>query len=123
VTEADITHAEASYSEDALVDIILEMKDVKPDYADVPYGFISAPAILSRVQVEERLREVRVPDEDLESVIQLLLWFGFLGIYVNEDDERYSYLFEHNVKRMQSGLPTFAYSVHPAFRASLGIHP
>jgi hypothetical protein len=98
------------------------MKDVKPEYADVPYGFISAPAILSRAQVDEKLREVRVPAEELESVIQLLLWFGFLGIYVNEDDERYAYLFEHNVKRMQSGLPTFAYCVHPAFRASLGIH-
>jgi hypothetical protein len=122
VTENDILHAERSYSEDALVDITLEMKDVKPEYADVPYGFISAPAILSRAQVDEKLREVRVPAEELESVIQLLLWFGFLGIYVNEDDERYAYLFEHNVKRMQSGLPTFAYCVHPAFRASLGIH-
>ena len=78
--------------------------------------------VLSRAQVEEKLLDARIPVEEHESVIKLLLWFGFLGIYVNEDDERYAYLFEHNVKRMQSGLPTFAYSVHPAFRASLGVH-
>ena len=53
-------------------------------------------------------------------MIQLLLWFGFLGIFVSEDDERYAYQFEHNVRRMQSGLETFAYSIHPAFRAVLG---
>jgi hypothetical protein len=122
VTEDDILHAEVAFSEDALVDIILEMKDVKPEYADVPYGFISASPILSRLDVEERLREAKVAPPEFEPVIQLLLWFGFLGIYVNEDDERYAYLFEHNVKRMQSGLSTFAYSVHPAFRGALGIH-
>jgi len=121
VTESDILHAESSYSEDALVDITLEMKDVKPDYADVPYAFISAPAVLSRAQVEEKLREAKVPAQEFEPVIQLLLWFGFLGVYVNEDDERYAYLFEHNLKRMQSGLSAFAYSVHPAFRAALGV--
>ena len=120
VSENDILHAESSCSEDALVDITLEMKDVKPEYADVPYGFISAPSILSLAQVQQRLRETGVPVEDFESVIQLLLWFGFLGIYVHEDDERYAHMFEHNIKRMQSGLQGFAYTVHPAFRASLG---
>jgi hypothetical protein len=122
VTESDILHAESAYSEDALVDITLEMKDVKPEYANVPYGFISSAPVLSRVQVEDKLREVGISTQEFESVVQLLLWFGFLGVYVNEDDERYAYLFEHNVKRMQSGLSMFAYCVHPAFRTALGIH-
>ena len=120
VTEEDIRHAERSYSEDALVDITLEMKDVKPKYADVPYSFIGASAILSRDQVTERLKEVGVTDAEFENVLQLLLWFGFLGIYVSEEDERYAYRFEHNIKRMQTGLKTFGYCIHPAFRAVLG---
>ena len=39
-----------------------------------------------------------------EQVIELLLWFGVLGIYVSEDEERYSYQYEHDPKRMSAGL-------------------
>lgn len=120
VTEEDILYAEQSYSEDALVDITLEMKDVKPEYADVPYSFIGVPITLTRGQVEAKLREVQIAGDQLESVIQLLLWFGFLGIYVSEDEERYAFQFQHNVKRMQAGLNDVAYCIHPAFRAALG---
>jgi hypothetical protein len=120
VTEDDILHAEHSYSEDALVDITLEMKDVRPEYANVPYSFIGTSTILSREQVMEKLKEVGIPNEEIEAVSQLLLWFGFLGIYVSEEDERYSFQFEHNIKRMQAGLKTTAYCIHPAFRSALG---
>jgi hypothetical protein len=120
VSETDILHAEKSYSEDALVDITLEMKDVKPEYGDVPYAFIGASQIMSRQQVDQRLLDVKVPAKELDSVIQLLLWFGFLGIFVRDDDERYAYQFDHELKRMQIGLPTFAFSIHPAFRKVLG---
>lgn len=120
VSEQDVLRAEISYSEDALVDMSLELKDVKPQYADVPYAFIGSSIVLSRTQVDEKLREGGVKDEEIEEVVEMLLWFGFLGIYLREDDERYAYQFEHNVKRMLSGMGAFAYSIHPAFRAVLG---
>jgi hypothetical protein len=47
VTEADILHAERSYSDDALVDLSLELKDVKPEFANAPYAFIGFPAIFA----------------------------------------------------------------------------
>jgi hypothetical protein len=120
VSEHDVEYAEKAYSEDALVGVSLELKDVKPQYADVPYTFIGTQPILSRAQLEQRLKDAKIVPEEEEAVIQLLLWFGFIGIFVSEDDERYAYQFEHNVKRMQSGLGSFAYSIHPAFRAVLG---
>jgi hypothetical protein len=48
-----------------------------------------------------------------------LVWFGVLGISVNEDEERYSYQFEQDPKRMLAGLRSYAYCVHPAFRSAL----
>jgi len=66
------------------------------------------------------LREAGTRDEDIERVVDLLLWFGFLGIYVSPEEERYSYQYEHNVQKMKSGLGQFSYCVHPAFRKSLG---
>ena len=120
VTEHDILDAERSYSADALVDIGLEMKDVKPEYDNVPYAFIGARATLSRTEVEQKLREADILDKEVERVIDLLLWFGVLGIYVSEDEERYSYQYEHDPKRMSAGLKSFAYCIHPAFRVALG---
>jgi hypothetical protein len=82
----------------ALVDISLEMRDVKPEYDNVPYAFIGCTRVLSLVEVKEKLLEAGIPEPALVEVIELLLWFGVLGIYVSEDEERYSYQCEHERK-------------------------
>jgi hypothetical protein len=120
VTQADILQAEQIYSDDLLVDISFELKDVNPDYADIPYAFIGSNTILSKDEVKQRLAEVDVPSSGLEDAIELLLWFGFLGIYVDEDEERYAYKFQHDTKKMQNISKQFAYCIHPGFRKTLG---
>lgn len=120
VTEGDILQAERAYSAEALVDISLEMRDVKPQYDNVPYAFIGCSTVLSRNEVELKLREAGFQEADISEVIGLLLWFGVLGIYVSEDDERYSYQYEHDPKLMAAGLKSHAYCIHPAFRPALG---
>ena len=121
VTEDDILYAERACSEDALVDVSLELKDVQPAYTDVPYAFVGSTPILSRQQVEAKLSGVGVPLTDVASVLELLLWFGLLGLYVREDDERYSHQYDYNLKRMTAELNVYAYTIHPAFRAALGV--
>jgi hypothetical protein len=120
VTEQDILDAERTYSADALVDISLEMKDVKPEYDNVPYAFIGAPVVMSKEKVEIRLRDAGIVPSELQRVLDLLVWFGVLGIYVSEEEERYSHQYEHDPKRMTFGLRAFAYCIHPAFRVALG---
>jgi hypothetical protein len=120
VTEPDILQALHSYSEDALVDISLELKDVSPKFADVPYAFISANSVLDKHQLEARLNEAGVFPEDFGKVIDLLLWFGFLGVYASADDERYSFQFQHDLKKLQAGLVDSPFCIHPAFRSALG---
>jgi hypothetical protein len=120
VSEEDILKAERTCSAEALVDISHEMRDVKPQYDNVPYAFIGCSIVLSRPEVEAKLTEAGISGSDLPQVIQLLLWFGVLGIYVSEDEERYSYQYEHDPKLMTTGLRKFAYSIHPAFRPALG---
>jgi len=120
VSESDILQAERAYSAEALVDISLEMRDVKSQYDNVPYAFIGCSTVLSRNEVEAQLRDAGIHEADLPEVIDLLVWFGVLGIYINEDDERYSYQFEHDPRRMTAGLRAYAYCIHPAFRSALG---
>ncbi len=120
VMEDDILHAERSYSDDALVDLSLELKDVRPDFANAPYTFIGADSHLLASEVESGLMKAGIPAEQLEKVRELLLWFGFLGIFIYPEEERYSYQFEHNLQKMKSGIGQFAYCIHPAYRQSLG---
>ncbi|MBM3142198.1 MAG: hypothetical protein FJ005_04005 [Chloroflexi bacterium] len=119
VTQADILKAEQTYSCDLLVDLTYDLKDVSPDYADIPYAFIGSKVVLSKDEVKKRLADVKIPSNRFENAIELLLWFGFFGIYVSEDEERYSYKFQHDIKTMQSTLKYFAYCIHPGFRKAL----
>jgi hypothetical protein len=75
---------------------------------------------MSKQFVEERLRDAGIHHADLSRVLDLLIWFGVLGIFLNDDEERYSYQYEQDPKRMAYGLTNFAYCVHPAFRVALG---
>ncbi len=120
VTENDILHAERSYSDDALADLSLELKDVRPDFANAPYAFIGTQVNLSLPAVGMALTSAGILPDQVVKVRELLLWFGFLGLCVYPDEERYSYQFEHNLKKMTSGLLQYSYCIHPAFRQALG---
>ncbi len=121
VTEGDVLYAEELFSEDALVDLTLELKDVSPKYSDVPYGFIGANAVLSAEEVAIRLLEVDVDENEHEKVIELLLWFGFMGLNVAAEQERYSFEFQYNLKMMKAGVNRpYTYCIHPAFTKHLG---
>ncbi|MGI0085695.1 MAG: hypothetical protein ACREBQ_11495, partial [Nitrososphaerales archaeon] len=82
--------------------------------------FIGSQTHLPTSEVGIGLLKAGIPADQLEQVRELLLWFGFLGIYVYPDEERYSYQFEHNLRKMKSGMDQFTYCVHPAFRQCLG---
>lgn len=120
VTEGDILYAEKSYSDDALVDLSLELKDVRPDFANAPYAFIGSQVNLAPSSVGIALINAGIPADQVTKVRELLLWFGFLGIYLYPDEERYSYQFEHNLRKMTSGVTEYSYCIHPAFRQALG---
>jgi hypothetical protein len=122
VQEEDILHVEKSFSDDALVDLALELKDVNAGYANAPYGFIGLPAHLRENEVDDAIVKGGINRADTAKVRELLLWFGFIGISTGADDDRYSFQFEHNLRKMRSGLGdgSYSYCVNPAFRESLG---
>jgi len=120
VTQDDILQAEKLYSDDLLVDMAFELKDVSPDYADVPYAFIGSKAVMSKDEVKQRLTDARIESNCLEAAIELLLWFGFLGVYVHPDKEMYSFQFQHDIKKMQSISKQYSYCIHPGFHKALG---
>jgi hypothetical protein len=121
VAEADVLQAERAFSEDAFQDLVLELRDVKPHYQDMLYAFIGTTMVLSRAEVERCLSGAGVQPDEIQEALDLLLWFGFLGIHQYPDEERYAYQFQHNLRKMLSGLNDYyGFVIHPSFRSALG---
>lgn len=120
LTEDDMLQAEENYSSDALVDVCLEMKDVNAKFGDVPYAFIGSTTVLSKADATKRLEDVGIQQGEISYAIDILLWFGVIGIYLDDEEERFSYQYEHNSNMLTAGISHYAYCIHPAFRIALG---
>jgi hypothetical protein len=120
VIQDDILKAEESFSEDLLVDVNYELKDINPAFGDSPYAFIGCSKNLSRDEVAKRLVEIGIDKDQCTTIIDVLIWFGFLGIYISEDEERYAYQYQHDLKLMTSKLEDAPFCIHPGFRKALG---
>jgi len=120
LTEDDILQAEQNYSSDALIDVCLEMRDVSAKFGDVPYAFIGSKVVLSKADATNRLEDAGIKSEEISYVIDIMLWFGVIGIYLDDEEERYSYQYEHNSTMLTAGVDHYAYCIHPAFRIALG---
>ncbi len=120
VTESDILEAERLCSADALVDIRFGLKDVAAEFEGIPDAFHAARLPLSRDEVEERLRGRGLDGGEIDRAADLLVWFGFLGYWCGPDAERFSHQYQHDLRKMDGGLPLQrTYTVHRAFRSAL----
>jgi hypothetical protein len=66
------------------------------------------------------LEDAGIQQAQISYALEILLWFGVIGIYIDDDEERYSYQFEHDTSLLTAGVSHYAYCIHPAFRMALG---
>ena len=78
VSEDDIKTAEDSFSEDILVDVNFELKDINPYYADLLYGFIDSKANLTKNKLIEVFKEFTIPLD----IILAMVYYKFVRTYV-----------------------------------------
>jgi len=125
VTEEDILQAERSYSEDMLLQTAFEIEDAYPELADVLYQFQGTNEWLEPLELETTLKSGSGNSlgSNVEKTVDLLLWYGFLGVVDERGDEVYSYSVRHNTQHLRGllRLSSAHYSIHPAFRAALRI--
>ena len=126
ITEEDILKGVSTFSTDVLSDIGLELRDVYPEAADVVYAFISCQRRLSEENAKRLLLEIGANEEHVGEIIELLLWYGFLGIVHSTGEEKYIYTVHHNMAllkgmRMRLRQVGVTYCINPAFWPALGI--
>jgi hypothetical protein len=123
ISHEDILHAELGYSEEMLLSLGYEIQDTHPHMSDSLYAFHGAPPQMTRAAVDERLKEGNVPRADRHEALELLLWFGFLGVRLEDASELYSHTVQFNLRRLIHPVDAgrAVYVVHPTFRSALAV--
>ena len=123
VKTEDILQAEHSYSDDLLLTTGAEIGDTRPQLREILFEFERAPCTLTRSAVVSYLVKGGIPPEGIDATIELLVWFGFLGVLSPERGEaEYAYEVRYNVRRLLHPMKngTALFSIHPGFRSALG---
>jgi hypothetical protein len=129
INRDDIDKACGTYSADICNEIGLEIRDVFPSAEDIVYYFIGVPSKLSLLEVRERLSESPVAPDEIDRLVEILLWFGFLGVCPEsqvDGEVKYIYSVYYDMKMLKALAKNFRsegvmFEIHCAFWPFLGI--
>lgn len=99
ILEDDIKKGLKAYSTDLLTDIGYEINDVDNRVQDVLYAFIGSNVKIKKTEICVVLKDFGVDDNFCDKVFELLLWYGFIGLVV-DDEVKYIYNFNYSMKLM-----------------------
>ena len=121
----DFLHGEEAYSTELVHQIGYELRDVFPAAEDCLYELIEAPRRIRHGDLKSRLSASGISVDEINTLIELLLWFGVIGLSRGEDETAYIYDVKYDRKRLlklvgDAGDGTF-YEVNPAFWKGLDI--
>lgn len=124
---SDIEQGEEAYSADLLNNIDFEIRDISPNAEDILYEFIEAPAMMSGADVRTLLTK-KLGETEWEGILDLLLWYGFLGFVRDDGEAAYIHSVKYDIRRLRAviekkGLDHAALKINPAFWRALEIHP
>jgi len=125
IEEEDIMKGFNAFSTDLLTDISYELQDILKSSTDILYQFIGSKKLIPKQELHDLIFTFHDVDSEEKStkIIDLLLWYGFLGISIKSDDPKFIYDFNYNsqimkglIKKNESDI---AYAIHPGFWPAL----
>ncbi|GAB3165753.1 hypothetical protein GCM10027291_09700 [Telluribacter humicola] len=121
IEKEDIKKGLSFFSTDILTDISYELQDIRPETENILYNFI---ACKSEISSKTLLKIVSDFDSgNTQEIIDLLLWYGFLGIKINQGETKYIYHFNYNMQILSGFInrknSDIVYCINPAFWPSL----
>lgn len=122
---ADIEHGEETFSGTLLNNIDFEIQDILPDVPNLLYEFIESEEVVSGQAIETILAK-SVGKTNVEKILRLLLWYGFIGIIRENGETTYIYSVKYEMKRLQAliqkrGIEEISFRINPAFWRALEI--
>ncbi len=105
VDEADCVDAVRQHSLALVDDFGFEMRDVSGISSELLYGLIGVPRIESRSKIIQRFQRGGVVSDDGENIIDLMLWYGLLGVpAVDDEGDKFIYDYLYNMKRLKAAI-------------------
>jgi hypothetical protein len=128
IDDESIRNGLAEFSNDIVVEADREISDVEPRAKGVIYSFMKEP----NEMFGDDLRKVIANglqrdafDEVIDTIVEFLLYFGFLGIRSTDEDPEYIYDFHYNMNSLEAARKKARdlciYCIHPAFWPALKI--
>jgi hypothetical protein len=127
IEQGDIEKGLAAYSTDLIYDIGYEIRDILPDAEDILYDFLGSPCEIRAFDLVAALEGKHGP-ELTEKIIEVLIWYGVLGVVRAAGEIAYIYSVNYDVKRLyvmrdRTAVQERRYHVNPAFWVGLEIMP
>lgn len=122
VIEEDVNEGMRQMSLYLVSDFGYEMRDIAGTPADILYAFIGEPPILEPAKVDAILERTSLLI-DRPEMIDLLLWYGFLGIMIGNGNAIYIYDRAYDFRRLEAERKAagsdLKYAVNAAFLQGL----
>jgi hypothetical protein len=118
VSDDDLKAACRQHSYYFISDFGYEIRDVSSVTHDLFYAFIGIGELVTYDEVAHALAEAGIKESERDHLIQLLLWYGFLGLGLASDKKVFIYDVEYDFKRLiaQTGSRgNTLYCINPAF--------
>jgi hypothetical protein len=125
IEESDLEKGVLAYSQDLLVELDHELTDVFPAAKDLLYHFIDSTPRLGGQELKTLVQGAGIPAEDVDQVVDFLLYYGILGVHTVNDDVHYIFNVNYDLKVLQIRATRAgegaSFVMNPAFRPALGI--
>ncbi len=123
---ADFDRGYRAYSYDALVGTNLEIRDVAPRYFDAIFALRRQSYRTSRIEISLSLLNRGFPESEHDAIVDLLIWYGVLGVVDEELQTTFIYEVEYNSHiieqiRGERGRDAEVFDVNKAFWPALEI--
>ena len=104
-----------------LLNTAWELRDVYAYMINLLYVFDKCPTRLSKERVLSLISEAGIKNRSPIDVLELLVWFGFLGVQELEEEPEFAYQVRYNVAKLLAPLERGRADlvVNPAFRRAL----
>lgn len=117
VTDVDCESAVADHSQSLIDDFGFEIRDVSGLTSDLLYHLIASDQRGERGYFVGKFTQGGLSDEQANKGVDLMLWYGLLGVVDRAGTDRYIYDYSYNMKRLK------VEATQPLGEATLVINP
>jgi hypothetical protein len=125
IEQTDIEKGLKAYSLDLITEADQELTDIIGSDTALLYHFIGEGDEFDRTRLKAILKGAEIPEDRIDSVIEFLLYYGFLGIKVGGETARYIFDVGYDMKLMRvlisKNEQALSYVLNPAFYPGLNL--